>query len=66
LIFYEPVTWGMVLNGEIVGSGFKHVPGGPAYNDRSVFSYHYYCWFDEGALLLRPSGFFVVELCCHI
>ena len=44
LVFYEPVTWGVVLNGSRMGSGFTSVPGGPAYRDRSVFSYHYYCW----------------------
>ena len=45
LIFYEPVTWGMVLNGQIVGSGFDHVPGGKEQRAKSVFSFHYYCWF---------------------
>ncbi len=24
-------------------AGFDHVPGGPEYNNRSVFSYHVYC-----------------------
>ena len=43
LVFYEPVTWGMLFDGKIVGSGFQQVPGGPAYRNRSVFSYHYYC-----------------------
>merc|ERR1711912_127023 len=43
LIFYEPVTWGMLLDGKIAGSGYSQVPGGPAYRNRSVFSYHYYC-----------------------
>jgi len=43
LVFYEPVTWGMVLDGKITGSGFDQVPGGPGYRNRSVFSYHYYC-----------------------
>lgn len=43
LIFYEPVTWGMLLDGKIVGSGFTDVPGGQAYRNRSVLSYHYYC-----------------------
>ena len=43
VIFFEPVTWGMVLNGKIVGSGFDHVPGGDAYRNRSAFSFHYYC-----------------------
>jgi hypothetical protein len=29
VIFYEPVTWGMVFDGIVTGSGFEHVPGGP-------------------------------------
>lgn len=47
IVFFEPVTWGMVLNGEIVGSGFDHVPGGAKdselYTNTSAFSFHYYC-----------------------
>ncbi|CAF0900617.1 unnamed protein product [Rotaria sordida] len=43
LIFYEPVTWGVRLNGKYFGSGFTHVPGGDDYRNRSVLSYHYYC-----------------------
>ncbi len=43
LIFYEPVTWGMIFNGKILGSGFTEVPGGSEYKNRSVLSYHYYC-----------------------
>ncbi|UJR21736.1 hypothetical protein I4U23_024811 [Adineta vaga] len=43
LIFYEPVTWGVRLNGKYFGTGFTHVPGGDDYRDRSVLSYHYYC-----------------------
>jgi len=48
IIFYEPVTWGMVFPGSFIhstGSGFDHVPGGPDYRNRSVLSFHYYCWF---------------------
>jgi endoglycosylceramidase len=45
LIFYEPVTWGMIFNGSISGSGFTHVPGGSKYVSKSVFSFHYYCWW---------------------
>eukprot|EP00051_Salpingoeca_urceolata_P029767 m.7315 g.7315 ORF g.7315 m.7315 type:complete len:503 (+) comp2893_c0_seq2:2-1510(+) len=45
LIFFEPVTWGMIFNGSIAGSGFDHVPGGDAWRNASVFSYHYYCFF---------------------
>ena len=43
ILFYEPVTWGMVFDGKITGSGFDHVPGGPQYANRSAFSFHYYC-----------------------
>jgi len=43
VIFYEPVTWGMILQHSITGSGFDHVPGGPQYKNMSVLSWHYYC-----------------------
>ena len=43
IIFFEPVTWGMLFSGKIAGSGFTEVPGGPAYRNRSAFSFHYYC-----------------------
>lgn len=45
LLFYEPVTWGMIFNGTVLGSGFEHVPGGPDHADQAVFSFHYYCWW---------------------
>jgi endoglycosylceramidase len=45
LIFYEPVTWGMIFNGDILGSGFDHVPGGSDHMNSSVYSFHYYCWW---------------------
>ncbi|GMH47457.1 hypothetical protein TrVE_jg4863 [Triparma verrucosa] len=48
LIFYEPVTWGMIFNGKVSGSGFDRVPGGEKWKDKSVLSYHYYCWFQRG------------------
>ncbi|XP_028411016.1 endoglycoceramidase-like [Dendronephthya gigantea] len=35
-IFFEPVTW------DDFGVGFETVPGGNAYQNRSVLSYHYY------------------------
>lgn len=44
LIFYEPVTWGVYLSSQLGGTGFNTVPGGPEYKNRSVLSYHYYCW----------------------
>eukprot|EP00744_Colponema_vietnamica_P012164 GILI01017074.1.p1 GENE.GILI01017074.1~~GILI01017074.1.p1 ORF type:complete len:422 (-),score=92.93 GILI01017074.1:41-1306(-) len=36
LIFFGAVTWADF------GSGFEHGPGGAAYSNRSVFSFHYY------------------------
>ena len=49
IVFYEPVTWGMIFNGTISGSGFTHVPGGSQYADKSVFSFHYYCWWFDSS-----------------
>ena len=43
LIFYEPVTWGIILNGQIVGTGFTKAPGDDP--SKTVLSWHYYCWF---------------------
>lgn len=43
LLFYEPVTWGMIFDGKTAGSGFTHVPGGAAHANTSVFTFHYYC-----------------------
>ena len=53
IIFYEPVTWGMIFNGTVTGSGFDHVPGGADFAEKSVFSFHYYCWWftDDGKQL---------------
>jgi endoglycosylceramidase len=50
MIFFEPVTWGMIHDSpktiqKLISSGFDHVPGGDEYGDRSVFSFHYYCFF---------------------
>eukprot|EP01065_Artemidia_motanka_P047746 TRINITY_DN7550_c0_g1_i1.p2 TRINITY_DN7550_c0_g1~~TRINITY_DN7550_c0_g1_i1.p2 ORF type:complete len:502 (+),score=221.05 TRINITY_DN7550_c0_g1_i1:72-1577(+) len=45
IIMFEPVTWGYLFPGSgIVGSGFKTVPGGEKYANRSCLSWHYYCW----------------------
>ena len=43
IILFEPVTWGMIFNGGVMGTGFTHVPGGEAYKNRSALSFHYYC-----------------------
>ena len=49
LIFYEPVTFAVYVNTNVTGTGFDHVPGGPAFTNRSVLAYHHYCW------LLNPD-----------
>mmetsp|Transcript_7252 Transcript_7252/g.20469 ORF Transcript_7252/g.20469 Transcript_7252/m.20469 type:complete len:497 (+) Transcript_7252:110-1600(+) len=56
ILFYEPTTHGMIFDGSVFGSGFRHVPGGDVYRNRSAFSYHYYCHsflssYDEHPLL---------------
>ena len=56
LLFYEPVTWGMVFEGGVFGSGFNRVPGGDAYRDKSILSYHYYCWAFEFGTTSIPQG----------
>lgn len=43
IIFYEPVTWGMIFDGNVSGSGFEHVPGGYEWKNASAYAYHYYC-----------------------
>ena len=42
LIFYEPVTWGVLLNENYFGSGFLRPPGNDKH--KTVFTWHYYCW----------------------
>ncbi|RGB29428.1 Glycoside Hydrolase Family 5 protein [Rhizophagus diaphanus] len=36
IVFFTGVTW------DLFGNEFDHVPGGPIYQNRSSFSYHYY------------------------
>ena len=42
LIFYEPVTWGVMSSIDLIGSGFDHPPGNDSKS--TVFSWHFYCW----------------------
>ena len=42
LIFYEPVTWGILLSGNLAGTGFDRAPANDP--NRTVLSWHYYCW----------------------
>ena len=58
IVFYEPVTWGMIFSGNISGSGFEHVPGGAAYRNRSAYSYHYYC---HDYVQNMPEHFYLTE-----
>lgn len=62
LVFYEPVTWGMIFHGSIMGSGFSHVPGGDKFKDRNVLSFHYYCWV-TGVDNKEIFPFWMRELC---
>jgi endoglycosylceramidase len=56
IVLYEPVTWGMILNGTLLGSGFAHVPGGVEYAHKSIYSFHYYCWwFGNGGVANRAT-----------
>ncbi|XP_062516798.1 endoglycoceramidase-like isoform X2 [Corticium candelabrum] len=45
IIFFEPVANGVTFLPvkEIAEGGFKQGPGGPAYNNRQVYSFHVYC-----------------------
>src|SRR5581483_12497309 len=36
IVFYTGVTW------DLFGNEYDHVPGGPIYQNRSSFGYHYY------------------------
>ena len=40
--FHQKVTWGIMSNKSAVGTGFDHAPGYDV--ERTVFSWHYYCW----------------------
>lgn len=44
----------MIFNGTVSGSGFTHVPGGSEHADKSVFSFHYYCWWFDAS---NPTAF---------
>lgn len=41
-MFYEPVTWGVLLNLNYFGTGFTRPPGNDPH--RTALSWHYYCW----------------------
>jgi endoglycosylceramidase len=56
IVFFEPVTWGMLEDGNISGSGFTHVPGGAQYSNVSAYAYHYYCNSFDAPSSGNPRG----------
>lgn len=56
IVFFEPVTWGMLEDGNVSGSGFTHVPGGEQYSNVSAYAYHYYCNSFAAQSSGRPAG----------
>ncbi len=63
VIMFEPVTWGMIWSNKVLGSGFSHVPGGPAYANRSAFSFHYYCRLDSPKNSTAPLSPLLKKAC---
>jgi endoglycosylceramidase len=41
LVMYEPVIYGNILNGKLVGTGFDRPPGNDS--QRTILAWHYYC-----------------------
>lgn len=66
LIFYEPVTWGVFLNGKHAGTGFDQVPGGSQYSNHSVLAYHYYCWLMDVSQQHKPFTYLQRTICDKI
>lgn len=60
IIFYEPVTWGMVFDGKVVGSGFTQVPG--QRREASALSFHYYCATFGGVRFQKQENFLLTLL----
>ena len=42
IVMYEPVTWGLMSNKQLLNTGFDHPPGHDP--TRTALSWHYYCW----------------------
>jgi len=53
-----------VFVSQILGPGLKSPPGGPAYLDRTVMSWHYYCWaLGTSGLVNQPYNPRIRNLC---
>ena len=50
----------------VLSPGFAHVPGGSQYNDRSVLSWHYYCWLIGYATADEPYDMFTKGICDNV
>lgn len=57
-LFFEPVTYGMILNGKVGGTGFTETP-----DKNSVLTYHYYCWFARSGSDTKPYSNFSKAAC---
>lgn len=44
MIMVEPMSGGVLASRGPLSSGFTSGPGGPEFNNRSCFSWHYYCY----------------------
>jgi endoglycosylceramidase len=67
LVFYEPVTWGVMINRNYFGTGFSRPPGNDP--NRTVLSWHYYCWllnFNPNPLKNGTYSLFQKILCDNI
>lgn len=64
MIFYEPVTWSVMSNKQVLSTGFNRPP---AYDPLgTVLSWHYYCWLfnvDPNPLINGTYPEFVREFC---
>ncbi|THD24866.1 Glycoside hydrolase subgroup catalytic core [Fasciola hepatica] len=70
LIFYEPLTYGVFLPDSILdtGTGFNRVPGllqDHKAAEKSVLSYHYYCWLLQTADPARAMHWWEKVICDH-
>ena len=53
------------IRNSVFGPGLTQVPGGPDYNNRTVMSWHYYCWIMDldGGTSGDPANILVQIFC---
>ena len=67
LIFYEPVTWGVLIDRNYFGTGFNRPPGNDSAS--TVLSWHYYCWllqFNPNPLVNNTYPMFDKVMCDQV